>query len=360
MNIPGWHTTRKIVVFESDDWGAIRMPDLEARNRLIKKGVKFPHYGYDDVDTLASEEDLSALFDVLMKFRDKNGNCPVITANTIVANPDFEKIQASGYREYHYELFTETLKRYPRHQKSFELWKQGIDEGIFYPQFHGREHLNVQMWLHSLQKGHKGVREAFSEGVFSCLIEEDARKSFNHSYNIVSSDEIPFVESSIREGLSIFEALFGYKSSSSIAPKFTWDDFVEKTLNEMGVRYLQGGAVQVCSQLEGRKKRRRYSGTKNDLNQIYLIRNASFEPSQNKKADYVSTCLKEIANSFFWYKPAIISVHRLNFIGDLSVSNRENNLQAFTRLLKEITRRYPDVEFFTTDRLGRLIESGAV
>ena len=26
LNIPGWNTKRRIVVFESDDWGAIRMP----------------------------------------------------------------------------------------------------------------------------------------------------------------------------------------------------------------------------------------------------------------------------------------------------------------------------------------------
>jgi len=28
-NIPGWRTDRKIVVIESDDWGAIRMPSKE-------------------------------------------------------------------------------------------------------------------------------------------------------------------------------------------------------------------------------------------------------------------------------------------------------------------------------------------
>lgn len=40
FNIPGWHTKRHIVVFESDDWGAIRMPSLEAFNALKAEGVQ--------------------------------------------------------------------------------------------------------------------------------------------------------------------------------------------------------------------------------------------------------------------------------------------------------------------------------
>ena len=30
-NLPGWRTSRKIVVIESDDWGTIRMPSNKAR-----------------------------------------------------------------------------------------------------------------------------------------------------------------------------------------------------------------------------------------------------------------------------------------------------------------------------------------
>lgn len=57
----------------------------------------------------------------------------MITANCAVANPDFDKIEASGYQNYYYEPFTETLKKYPEHQRSFELWQEGIKEKIFSP-----------------------------------------------------------------------------------------------------------------------------------------------------------------------------------------------------------------------------------
>jgi hypothetical protein len=55
---------------------------------------------------LANETDLKALFEVLHSVNDKNGNPAIITANTIVANPGFDKISDSDYQEYHYEPFT--------------------------------------------------------------------------------------------------------------------------------------------------------------------------------------------------------------------------------------------------------------
>lgn len=89
VNYKGWQTTRKIIVIESDDWGSIRMPSKEIYDNLLKSGIRVDRCPYNRYDSLASEEDLSALFDVLTSFRDMNGNHPVITANTVVANPDF-------------------------------------------------------------------------------------------------------------------------------------------------------------------------------------------------------------------------------------------------------------------------------
>lgn len=150
-NIPGWRTDRKIVVIESDDWGSIRMASKQTYDSLIQRGIRLDQWSYNKYDSLASESDLSALFDVLCSVKDKNGNHAKITANTIVANPDFDKIKESGYLSYHYEPFTETLKKYPNHSGSFELWKQGMDAKIFRPQFHGREHLNVNRWMKALK-----------------------------------------------------------------------------------------------------------------------------------------------------------------------------------------------------------------
>jgi hypothetical protein len=51
----------------------------------------------------------------------------------------------------------------------------------------------------------------------------------------------------------------------------------------------------------------------------------------------------------------------LNFIGNIVESNRTKNLKLFTNLLNEILYRWPEVEFMTSDKLGKLIlEDGKV
>jgi len=166
-NIPGFSTKRKLVVIESDDWGSIRMPSREVYEELSAKGFPLYNSTYNRYDSLASEEDLEALFEVLSAFTDSNCNHPKITANTIVSNPDFEKIKKSSYTEYHYEPFTTTLSRYPKHSNAFELWKQCISAGVFKPQFHGREHINVPRWMNTLKDENTLARQIFPYNIES-------------------------------------------------------------------------------------------------------------------------------------------------------------------------------------------------
>ena len=92
QNLPGIKTNRKIVVIESDDWGSIRMPSRKVYDQLFKKGYKVDLDPYMKYDCMANSNDLEALFEVLSSVQDKNGRNAIITANTIMANPDFEKI----------------------------------------------------------------------------------------------------------------------------------------------------------------------------------------------------------------------------------------------------------------------------
>ena len=113
VNIPGWSTQRRIVVFESDDWGSIRMPSEQTRKEIISLGFPIQQQSFNMLDALESNDDLMELFNVLRKHKDSTGRHPVFTAVSIVANPDFEIIKESNFQQYYYEPFTETLKHYP-------------------------------------------------------------------------------------------------------------------------------------------------------------------------------------------------------------------------------------------------------
>ena len=361
INIPGWQTSRKIVVFESDDWGTIRMSSKKALGKLSNLGIKVDNCHYLQNDGLASEEDLDRLFDLLSSYEGSRGNTPIITANVIMANPNFKKIKESNFNKYYYEPINSTFERYPSHTKCLKLWKEAEAKGLFFPQFHGREHLNVPLWLKLLQNRHSGFLFAFENNCWGLgkSVYPDMKINIQAALDTQNGNEIEFHIRSIEEGTMIFEKLFGYKSKSFIANNYIWDSEINKTLFENGVNYIQGMKYQKkpIYHSKERKMIRHYIGERNEYDQIYLIRNCAFEPSlKESNYDSIGECLKDITNAFFWDKPAIVTTHRLNYVGYLDSTNRKKNLSLLSSLLENILAKWPSVEFMTTSKLGKAIE----
>jgi hypothetical protein len=80
-----------------------------------------------------------------------------------------------------------------------------------------------------------------------------------------------------------------------------------------------------------------------------------FEPAENPQIDAVDEALLQINLAFRYNKPAIISSHRVNYIGSLNSKNRTRNIKKLDNLLTSITKRWPDVEFMSSDQLINLI-----
>lgn len=360
-NLPGWRTNRKIVVIESDDWGSIRMSSLEAFNNLLKAGMREDRNHYNTFDSLESNKDLECLFETLSKFKDKNGRHPVMTGVNVVANPNFEKIKENGYTHYVYEPYTETLKRYPAHDRVYELWKEGIEKRLFVPIFHGREHLNVQRWLRALRSGHRSTLLAFDNcvtGIYNGINGEKIPE-FQAAFDIDTPEDLPYLKEVLITGLDLFKKLYGYKSSYFVPTNGPFNNSLESVLEKKGVKYINSGKIQREPLGNGQfRKNIRFLGKKNGLGQIYLTRNCFFEPSSMESpanTDWIGNCLKEIEIAFMWHKPATISTHRVNYVGFLHPENREGTLRKFEELLRTMLKKWPDIEFMTSMELGDLI-----
>ena len=169
-NLPGWRTGRKIVVIESDDWGSIRMPSRLVYKKLLNAGLDLnggDGLRYSLYDSLESSSDLELLYEVLILFKRFNNASAVITANSVVANPDFVKIRENDFQQYYYEPVTETIKKYKGSETTINLWKEGISNRVFVPQFHGREHLNISVWMNALRAKDNETLMAFNEGMWA-------------------------------------------------------------------------------------------------------------------------------------------------------------------------------------------------
>jgi hypothetical protein len=361
-NIPGWRTNRKIVIFESDDWGSIRMPSLSAFEKLERSGLDLRSWDaerYNLNDSLATSSDLEKLFEILSEHKNKHGIIPFFTAVCVVANPDFEKIRESDFEEYYYEPFTETQKRYPGCEGSFNLWKEGIEKRLFIPQFHGREHLNVASWMRALKSRDKNTHLAFNEGLWGFVPDQELLTGidFQAAFLLGNTDELEYHKRILTDGLDLFEKLFGYRAEYFVPPNGPFNNTLNKILFENGIKYRPASKIQ--NEPLGNDKIRKvihWLGEKDKSGIRYITRNCFFEPNISGK-DWVDSCLNDIKTAFRWYKPAIISSHRVNYVGALNPCNRDNGLSQLNRLLHAILKNWPNVEFMTTTELGELIVS---
>lgn len=345
-----FRTNRHILVLESDDWGSIRMTNKADWNALLQKGYAVDRRPYERFDTLESPQDMEALFEVLRKHTDSQGRHPVITANMLMANPDFEKIRNNKFQEYFYEPIAETYSRYFGSSQVLNMMQQGYAEGLFMPQSHGREHFNIAEWIKALQRGDEDVMTAFDYG--TCGIAPKAHPETGNQFMVAlrATDEKAqkIVENSVKEGLEMFNALWAFSSKTFVAPCYVWNGQIEKILAEQGVQLIQTSRVSRSGHQQGAIYH--YTGQHNRYGQIYSIRNCAFEPA-NAVNDEAEKALSQIKNAFNTQKIAVVSTHRINYVGGLDENNRTKNLNLLDKLLTGIEKMYPDVEFWSSDKL---------
>ena len=359
-NLVGWRTRRKIVVFSVDDYGNVRIDSRKALEAMKADGLKL-NGRFDRLDTLETRQDLEALFEVLTSVKDKNGRHAVFTPFAMPCNIDFERMAETGYKEYQYELLPETFEKLEQRQPvaykgAWNLIREGINAGIYIPQFHGREHLNLKVFREKLVGRDPELLTALKNRSYPGLgesgyptISQMAAFDFWEFRENMEFHEI------IRDGLNRFENVYGYRAVNFTPPVYRSHPVLNKTLSDNGIFFMDAALLQKIH-LGREKYSRRFNYTGKQVDSItLLVRNVVFEPCDNPNIDWPRYALNQIEAAFRWNKPAIISSHRINFCGHIEEENRKSGLGALRELLKGIILRWPDVEFMAANELGDLI-----
>jgi hypothetical protein len=326
---------------------------------LQRAGINCSTNRFNRYDTIASPEDLAFLFELLHSVKDFEGRPVAFTALAVVANPDFKKIKENEFTRYFYEPLNQTLDSYYGEGGVFKLWQQGIETKVFMPQFHGREHLNAELWLNGLKGGDSNLLTAFNYNAIGVpMSQQKSSKSylaaFDYDYNQSSLDFI------CEDGLRLFNHLFGYRASLFSAPSLIHSNKIEIVLANNGIQFVDRARLSHVPRGKGIYRRKYFTlGRRNDLGQFYLVRNCSFEPNYFTDMTSVDRALSDIEIAFRWHKPAIISSHRVNFVSGLSMSNRDQGLLCLKTLINKIRVKWPDVEFFTFNDFIQEVRSEA-
>lgn len=358
INTFGWKTTRKLILFQSDDWGSQRMPSKEVYNILNNNinNLKLHSCAYSLYDSLEDYTDVENLLNTLNKFKDNNGSSPCFTLNFLTANPDFSRIAENNFDSYFHMDLDTSYGKYGDSPKM--LLFKGIKNGLIEAQFHGREHLNTTSWLELLKKN-KDIRSAAESGFY--FLSFANLKSLNIPY---LASFIMYGEQSVKnqtnvfnEGLELFESFFAFKATSFIAPVYVMNAHLMEDLRISSIKSIQGLYREVEMSSSGIISQGKRRSVLNENRQINLIRNCFFEPSLNASKDWVNEVLKEIEIAFRLNKPAIICTHRLNYIGKLDKKNASKNLILLEDLISKILKKWHDAEFINTEKLSNLISS---
>lgn len=359
-SIIGRYIKKNILVIESDDWGCIRRTSSKSYQNLIKGGIPVDKCPYNTYDSLETVEDIEVLNDFCKGFRDSKGNLLKITANFIMANPNFESIKDSGLLSYHYRDLLDTYQYYQGGDQTFQAIRNAVNQKVIVPQLHAREHLQVNYWLNALKNGDRETRLAFDNDVWGHPSSYGKLNGINFSsaYHIRSIEELEFIKNSVVEASQLFSNSFGMISETIIPPRFIWPKELEPTFYQTGIKAIQGKLIQLIPKMVSDNtvllQKIHWMGKTNPSGLQYLIRNVFFEPTQKPQFSWESDAMSRIETAFYWGKPAVISMHRLNFMGGFSNQNRMNSLNRLSKLILAVQSKYPEVEFLSSNELYRL------
>lgn len=388
LDFKSFKTSHPVVVIESDDWGSLRTKDKSVRHQLNALSPTIKEDPYTQLDSIATQEDLEALFDVLHSVKDRNGNPACMTANVCTANPDFEAIKNDNFERFHYVPFTKTLEDYSENISLFELWGQGRKSGVFKPQLHGREHVHALAWLAELKAGNKDLLKAFeleTWGIHYRSRLNQRRNNLQAALDYYDLDnENRFHKQWVLDSIDIFKKAFEVLPKSFIPPAYVWHSDLLKILKQTSIQSIQGiklqyepiiqpdNAINKMKKIEDQNYKKRgleilslyynrkphYIGQKDKSGLIYTTRNAFFEPYSSNydlthtNQDWVKSTMLEVEKAIQQNKPVIIGSHRINYIGRLNEKHRNQNLKILQSILKQIVRKYPEVEFMDSGQLA--------
>lgn len=358
-NIRGWKTPQKIVAFAVDDYGNVRLDSPKARAALDKAGVNKSDCRFDRYDTLETRQDLEALYTVLERVTDQYGRHAVMTPLAVPCNIDFESMQKQDFGRYISEDLPQTYEKLAAlqptaYEGAWALWREGIEQGLLRPQFHGREHFNLKVFEEKLASRDHEVLTALRNRSYTSISDSGYPTiSITAAFGFWDFQETEAFGDIITDGLNRFEKVFGYRARYFTPPCGQEHPVMHPALHDAGIKYLDVSFMK--REHLGHGKTRRvinYTGKRNALGHTFVVRNVVFEPTNDLTFDCVGHALRQVETAFRWKRPAVISSHRVNFCGHIDEKNRKHGLGALQDLLTEIVKRWPDVVFMSADELG--------
>lgn len=349
-----WNKYRA-VVFESDDWGA-----CEAVRNLEDAAVLQPIL--DEIgtappslmSTLETPDDLEQLYQILESAHGCDQQPAMFTAFMPMGNPDYAAIAASNFEGYHDIGLDEGLPPGWERGNFIGKWRDGVQRGVFSPEFHGGlHHISPTLWLELLRSDSAEAQAA------KVLFEHHAYVQAQHlpEYHRMNAKmQHAWVSSAIKR----FVNLFGYAPSAGVTSDALPMTEIIWSVNGLTIfclkncRVNSGENVVYGTKLWNSQDENCPMGAYNRRNDlVYLNRNLHLDGLTVQDLEKVKGVIHSCWNG---NEPVVTNTHRSNYVSlDPVKSNAGREL--LRQLLAWISAQ-ENVRYLTTSELGQLYRDG--
>jgi hypothetical protein len=272
--------------------------------------------------------------------------------NVILANPDYDKIRQSGFSDF---VYMDAPSSYicQSGEDLVPILRQAESEGVAEIQLHGREHVNSWLWLRDLREGHPSALAAFRHRYYAIRRGNTRPTTYLTANWATNAQHLDDIKTSIREGIVIFEHLFGKPPTSFTPCNYAFPSELEHYTKSLGITQIQTqrGYLQPSPETGSYRKRRPFLGQRSRSGQWLSVRNVAFEPFDSPNIDVVPRTLRMISRAFKAGNPAIVCTHRANYVSTVSSKNRDRALRQLQALLSGCLKQWPDIEFISSTGL---------
>jgi len=337
-----------VLLLQSDDWGRVGVRDREGYEELRGSGIQLGEGPYDFY-SMETADDLQALSEVLKKHHDSVGRNPAIVMNFVLANVDFDRSLDSSTDAISLLPLTSGLPAGWRRPRLFDAYRQGIEQGVFFPALHGLTHFCSRAITRELQEG--GERALLLLKMWRAQTPYIYRRMPWIGYEYWDPAQQPenrFLalqdqRVSISKAAEIFKTFFSSAAFSACAPGYRANADTLTAWSEAGVRVVQHGPGQNKAPHLDRQ------------GMLHTFRNVEIEPAI--AATDVESLVQSAEECFRSGIPVVASMHSINFHSTIR-DFRTSSLAVLDEFLGKIEQRWPNLLYAHDADLFRIVTEG--
>jgi hypothetical protein len=271
--------------------------------------------------------------------------------NFVVANLDFKKMAAHGFREIHLLPLAEGLPDGWDRPGLLEAYREGIAGGVFHPALHGTTH-----FCRSAVEPY--MADTGERGTFLRLLWQSGTPYIHWrmpwiGYEYWDSEKkederflsAPTQHDLIGYGVGEFAKLFSRLPRSACAPGYRANEDTQRAWAEFGLRVAQNGPGTLVPPHFDRH------------GVLQLYRTVEFEPAVDPSFS-VEGCVRAAEECFARGIPAIVSMHSINFHSTVK-DFRTHTLARLEEFLFALEAKHPDLLYLHDEDLYDLVDKGS-